>query len=222
MRSNERWRLDGRSKIQEAEDKRAKDRLKAFIITGSAVLLITTTLSAIALSQLILAARRGQELEKSGAELATQIEIALSEEERAKKEKERADQEARISQSSILAQQAASVLDSDPELSLALAYAAIGKAKTAAAERALRQSLVESHTRAVLTPHDGAADCHRLQPRRSTGRHLEHGRAGQGLGCCQRGAGIVFPSGFAASRPVVQRRGQEPVYRQSRRGGENL
>jgi len=70
-------------------------------------------------------------------------------------EKKLADQAAKISQSSVLAAQAASVLDSDPDQSLALAVAAFEKERTAAAERALRLSLAGSHVRAVLANHRG-------------------------------------------------------------------
>jgi len=68
----------------------------------------------------------------------------------------RADREARISQSSILAQQAASILDNDPDLSLALSVAAWDKSHTSAAERSMRQALGGSHIRAVLSGHKGS------------------------------------------------------------------
>jgi len=135
-----------RAEQEQVEAERAKKRHKAMLITGLAILLLTTTLGAFAILQWIKA-------EKGRAEAIRQTKIAEEQRGFATDEQKRADREARISQSSILAQEAVSILDNDPDLSLALSVAAWDKFHTSAAERTVRQALVASHTHAVLAGH---------------------------------------------------------------------
>jgi WD40 repeat protein len=152
-----------REEARAAEARRRKLLLRA----ASVVVLFTTVLSAFAITQWVRSmrqsriaqeariraekARRGAEAQRMIAEqesIRAETQTKLAED-----EKNRADSEARISQSSVLAAQAASVLDSDPEQGLALALAAARKEKTAAAERALRLSLSACHVRTLLRTH---------------------------------------------------------------------
>jgi len=148
------------AKRREQEEKATAKRNKYLLFAASFVVLLTTTLSAVALNQSRQAEKRGAEARKQAKIASTQTEIAIEKErlaedrrELAEKQKKRADREARISRSSVLAAQAALVPDDDPDLRIALAVAAVKKERTAAAERALRQSMAASHVRAVFGDH---------------------------------------------------------------------
>ena len=69
-------------------------------------------------------------------------------------ERKQAESDARLSQSSVLAAKAASFLNDDPDLSLALAFEGIQRARTATADGDLRQALAPTRPRVVLGSDD--------------------------------------------------------------------
>ncbi len=94
-------------------------------------------------------------------EAVVQTKIAREQEQKAEEakrlvedERKQAKNDAQLSQSSVLAARAASFLNDDPDLSLALAFEAIDRARTATADGALRQALVPTRPRAVLLSDD--------------------------------------------------------------------
>ena len=99
----------------------------------------------------------GEESVKRGHDPEIQTRIAkeqrtIADEQSSLVERERihAIAEARIYQSIVLASRAASMLDEDPDLSLALALGAIERAKTTSADSVLRRSLAHVRVRAMI------------------------------------------------------------------------
>ncbi len=168
------------AEVKRLEDARAADtkRRETLLRSGSVVLLLLTGLSAFAFYQSIQSARQSQIAEKERQRAEEQRALAEDETKRAEHERQRAeeqkklaleakaraDSEATVSLSSIVAAQATSVQDNDPDQSLALGVAAFKMAPNTATERALRLSLAGSHVRAVLGDHLGKVVCVAYNP----------------------------------------------------------
>ncbi len=133
------------------------NRRRVQIRSAAGMAVLTTILLVFALNQ-------WREAVKRSNDLSVQTKVAMEQTENARRqelkveeqkklvddERKQAKRDAQLSQSSVLAAKAASFLFDDPDLSLALAFEAIEKAKTATADGALRQALASTRPRAVL------------------------------------------------------------------------
>ena len=150
--------------LQKAEQRRREElaaadaaRRRVQIRAVGSLLCVTTVLSTVAIYQAIQADRKAKfaRLQEGIAKKQTafaieQKSIADEQTKNADDERKKAKDEARASQSSVLAARAASVLDDDPDLSLALALAAMDRKDAPAARLALRKALSASRVRAMV------------------------------------------------------------------------
>jgi WD40 repeat protein len=154
-RQAEAQEADARRREEEAAADVKRRRVQIRSAAGMAAL--TTILSLFALYQWGEAAKRSNDLSKQTKVANEQTELARNQEQKVEEQKRlveaerrQAKRDAQLSQSSVLAAKAASFLNDDPDLSLALALEAIDRAKTATADGALRQAMAPSRPRAVL------------------------------------------------------------------------
>ena len=134
----------------EAEARRREEAIaadvklrKVQIRSVAAMLCVTTILSFFAIYQ-------WRKADNRSIDLREQTRIAEEKKKEVEEQSKKTDIERKLSQSSVLAAKAISLLGDDPDLSLALAVEALDRAKTASADGALRQALAQVWPRTVL------------------------------------------------------------------------